>query len=1432
MPPLTLPLTVRSSSGDTHLMIRAPGPISFGAIGPEVLRAADLPAETHLHHGLGRLPPSAVLGRPPLLSGLTLTTTAQTSLLVDGPVVLGCVAGPDAGRSVALDGEPVEVGRDADADLQLNDPELSRRHLRLDCGENGWQVTDLGSANGVQVDGVAASGDPTRPGGDESTTRQDVPDGAVIRAGSSRLRILVSGERPLSRTPDGRGHLRVARPPRVLAPFHVDVPADPGPAPERPRRPLPLLAAGIGAVVGGVIAWVTGMWMFLLFAALGPVYLLAGALGDRVGGRRSHRQAVAEHRRSVQERERAVAAAVLADRRDAWDRHSDPVVLARRCRSGSARLWERRPTEPEFAQLVLAVGRRPARLPLTDPPVADDMPLPVALADIGVLGLTGHARATLRSLLGQLVALHSPVDLGLVVFSAAPDLLPLRDLPHAADGPLGARALVRGPAEVGPALVMLHSALAGADRPALTVLVLDGAGAWRDHPGMAQLLAAAGDPRLSGLAVLCLEEERELLPAECQAVADVSTTGVAVRGGQVCDGGPVGVGAAYLAGLVADLAPLRDIDAALGALPARCILGDWVRLGREVDDLRRRWADPSVRTVIGVGRAGPVEIDLDRDGPHLLVAGTTGAGKSELLQTLVVGLAAAAPPSVTSFLLVDYKGGAAFAGLLGLPHAAGLITDLDADLAARALTSLRAEIRSRESALARAGHPDLARWRAADPGAPGRLVIVVDEFATLAADLPDFLAGLLDISRRGRSLGLHLVLATQRPAGVVTPALRANIGARICLRVTDDAESRDVLDAPDAARLPRDRPGRAVLRTGTGRTVFQAALVTVPPDRSVEIRRRDDDRTVLRARSAARPVAVEQGVPTGDTGGVVPENDPPARWTPDQPVGGVAAHDASRARWTPTGPTRSVADRMTGPGTPADGLPGATAAARRETRAPDTDLAVLLAAARRLAPAPAPRPWLPHLPRVLTPVDLATLGSADSRAPDSPGAPEAIGLLDRPEEQRQLPYALPTTSTLVVGPPGSGRSTALRACARAAAAVPGSLVVLDTTGALADLARWPATTTMLDDREPALLLRAVDRLRAELVARAASPQRAAVPLVVLVDGWESVVSTLDTVDYGAAGGVLGEIAARGPALGVRVIAAGSPRAAVSRYAPSFPTVLALGDPDRFGQPRPDAPPGRARVGAHHLQIVSAPAGPPPGAAAPGPNPVVVRRLPAVVPYAILPAAVGRTAWLGVGGDAAAPVGLDLSGPGGGFLIAGPRRSGTSSALDVLARSALGLDVPVVALALRPGREQPGTRRVEVGMDGRELQDLLARHEGPLLLVADQVDEWAEHPAAALLARFLTVAGQGQYLAAGCRMDRAHRGGRGLIGEIAAFRHGVLLQADAADGALLDAAVPRRRSAAGPGRGHLVGAGRVISVQIADPAIDRPETPTPVLPRTR
>ena len=226
-----------------------------------------------------------------------------------------------------------------------------------------------------------------------------------------------------------------------------------------------------------------------------------------------------------------------------------------------------------------------------------------------------------------------------------------------------------------------------------------------------------------------------------------------------------------------------------------------------------------LRAVLGLGAAGPLEVDLVGHGPHVFIAGTTGSGKSEMLLAWLLGLLATVPPTRLALLLLDFKGGATFRPLQGLPHVAGLVTDLDgAGAVGRAVDGITAELRRRERKLARLG------LRAIDE--PGhdlpRLLVVVDEYAALVAGAPGLQAVFADVAARGRALGVHLVLATQRPGGVVRDAVLANIGLRVCLRVTNRADSMAVIGTDDAA-APAG-PGRAWVLLDGEVTVIQSAI--------------------------------------------------------------------------------------------------------------------------------------------------------------------------------------------------------------------------------------------------------------------------------------------------------------------------------------------------------------------------------------------------------------------------------------------------------------------------------------------------------------------------------------------------------------------------------------------------------------------------------
>ncbi|MCU1409893.1 MAG: cell division protein [Rhodoglobus sp.] len=523
---------------------------------------------------------------------------------------------------------------------------------------------------------------------------------------------------------------------------------------------FPVLAS-IAPLGVAVVLWlVTQSPYSLLFALLGPVTLLASLADSRFGARRSRRKERARYETDARAAHEAIDAAHAEERAALSER--TPAALALLGREG-ADPWRWSGTGPGIP-VALGRGSVPSALriegdsdelerhahALADAPVVVDASL-----GIGVCGPVPLATAVARSLVVQLAWALSPATYG----SAAREPW-AASLPHAVEREVRPGAY----AEFGRR---------GEDAPA---------------------------------AVIAVAAEEAALPGECRVVLTLTPEGAAIT--QHPDRelrrplrpGPLSAESALAwAQSAARAAEREGLVAAAGALPESVALASLPQPDR-----------PGLECAIGADAAGPVTIDLVAQGPHAVVGGTTGSGKSELLISWVLAMASSAPPARLTVLLVDFKGGSAFAALERLPHTVGIVTDLDEAHATRALESLRAELRYRERAIAS------ARGRSIDDVDLPRLVIVVDEFAAMLADHPDLHTLFVDIASRGRSLGVHLVLCTQRPAGVVRDAVLANADLRISLRVNNRADSSALVGTDAAAQLPARARGRGILAPSEG----------------------------------------------------------------------------------------------------------------------------------------------------------------------------------------------------------------------------------------------------------------------------------------------------------------------------------------------------------------------------------------------------------------------------------------------------------------------------------------------------------------------------------------------------------------------------------------------------------------------------------------
>jgi S-DNA-T family DNA segregation ATPase FtsK/SpoIIIE len=785
--------------------------------------------------------PGHPIGLPPLQHGACLSIDAPPRTpAARNPLRLSVIAGPDAGHTITLDATGTTIGRSPHAGLAVDDPQLSREHLRVRLAANGIEVTDLGSTNGVHCQGIRA--------GDTTT----LTEGLRIRAGLSVLAPLAPLPTPCPRDPRGNGTIEVFPPPRLLAapaPVTIHAPRKPE-APQPPRAPW--IAAAVPLPFAGLLALLLGPQM-LLFALLSPLMLLGTWLNDRIGSRRQH----AGHIRAYN----AALAAALDHldetlQREAAERHTcfpGPAEVLRTATEAGPGLWARRPGDTDFATVRVGLGEAPAHATWThsdgsEHPHLLDVPVTVNVRQSGGLGVSGpreRTDATLRALVGQLLTQTSPRFLRIWPVGDSEPLLAL--LPHrAAPDLLGARPTAEA------VLTELSRILAAAQSRQIPITQEDrGSGPIEVvlAPRMEELPTATRTRLLElgesgarhNVLVLAGALSREALPSSCAALLEARPDGSGLlleADGRKTTVAPDGTGQWWAERVCRALAPLRDATQEDQAgLPVEVSLLELLDRGGENAPLEgeseTHIADWDARrgpvATLGWADGKPWQVDLRRDGPHALIGGTTGAGKSELLQALVLSLATTSSPQDLVFVLVDYKGGSSFGALADLPHTVGVVTDLDPRLADRALTSLTAELKRRERVLAAAGAKDIDEYQRnhGPTGELPRLVIAIDEFRILADELPEFLDGLVHIAAVGRSLGVHLVLATQRPSGIVSADIAANVNLRVALRVRDRADSQDLIEAPDAAALPATLPGRGFARVGGGPLVpFQGARVS------------------------------------------------------------------------------------------------------------------------------------------------------------------------------------------------------------------------------------------------------------------------------------------------------------------------------------------------------------------------------------------------------------------------------------------------------------------------------------------------------------------------------------------------------------------------------------------------------------------------------
>ncbi|GAA2371878.1 FtsK/SpoIIIE domain-containing protein [Streptomyces cuspidosporus] len=1353
--------------------------------------------------------PDVALTESGMVHGSRVTRTSRVPLARRPAAVLRLVGGLEAGRSVPLEPGRTVVGRGAEADVRLSATGVSRSHAALEVLPDGSvSVTDLESGNGTDVAGTRIS-EPVRVHpddlvsfGGEALARILPPDhlGPVQRVNAVR-EAGPAGTLPFNRAPHGG---------RAPEPSPIAVPEPP---PRADKPPFSISSMLGPLLMAGAIVALTHDIRYAAIAALTPLMFLANFFEERVRGRFSLRRGMRDHAAKVAEFEKTVAERHAAEVRARRAAHPDPAEVAHRAKAPGLRLWERRADAPDFLRVVAGTADLPWNPSLAigssgqAPEAADilaerdtlpQVPVVVGVAAGEAVGFEGDRPAALavaRALLCQAVVDSGPADVTLALFTD-PERLPDWDwtkwLPHGADPGSGSARLVAVGAEQTHTLARALLAASrgevpdGRRRRPVLLVVVDGATLLEGRPCPLRELLAGGAVPCGGLVLT------RRLPALCTSVVTATAEGVGrvrdVASGDVVDkvllnGMPFDQARATARALARFEDPELRVEGA--GLPDRISLLPLLDLaavsGAEVGERwRRRVPDLRVRAVLGVSERDLFTVDLDDDGPHALIAGTTGSGKSELLRTLIASMAVDADPEHLTFALVDYKGGGALDECAEFPHTVGLVTDLDEQLSERALRCLEAEIRHRELLLRETGLSHVRDYqRMRDNERPDlepmpRLAVVIDEFATLVKALPDFVDSLVSIAQRGRSLGVHLIMATQRPAGSVNDAIKNNVKLRIALRLESAEDSRDVIDSPAAAGIGSRQWGRAYYRL-----------------------------------SAREVLPVQTALSTGVT-----------------PKAAVTA------------PVTLAPFLL--------GLPAVGPATEEPDG--DTDLRRLVTAAQKAAAgagfAPPRRPWPDPLPAVVRSADLPAAAERGLLG-EATGLP-AYALADDPDRQRQYPVGWDPAegNVLIYGGGGSGTTTALAALALTVA---GSqppdrchLFVLDLgAGDLAPLAALPHTGAHIGSAERERMLRLVRLLRRELDERKAQGAAGRPDWLVLLDNLGALISDLDKDVAGM--NTLDELArvyADGPAVGIRFAVTADRSGAVPSAWASLTRqklLMRLADPTEYGYfdvPRGSVPgyvPGRAVV-ADSRQVIQIGW---PGedlAAAVADTAARFPDAPRTAPrIGLLPTDLSRAdlgAELSAGGEPWwIPVGLDADTLGRAglrlyehehALVAGPPRSGRSTALCTIAHLAQAAAEPpaVVAFAPRrsPLRDLPGPTVLVDRYDG--LEEALAGCPGPTLLLIDDADTVDDETG--VVDRWLSSAGPGRHLVAAGRAEALRRGYGHWTQRVRESHCGVLLVPDHdLDGDLLGAVLPRHdRMAALPGRGYLISDGAAAGVQVA------------------
>ncbi|CAH1207668.1 ESX secretion system protein EccC [Paenibacillus auburnensis] len=640
-----------------------------------------------------------------------------------------------------------------------------------------------------------------------------------------------------------------------------------------------LLPPIVMLVITALIA-MTSQSIFLLISVATTVMTLVGSLGGAVTQIRKYKHKKGERESKylqfISDTRSELSVAREQQTAAMNEMFPEPEQCIRRIMETDNRLWEKTPVHNDFLAVRLGVGSAPLAVEIrytkqaivmeTDPLIMEPqrlamdyakvsgVPITVNLLEQEICGLAGDAVKTgemLKSMLLQVVTHQGYDDVRIVVLTDDAGLDRwswLKFLPHLWDDSMNVRFILCGRALAHQVLSEMYGILkdrelrttGGGALPHYLFVVEDASLLENELIGK---YLYNGNAKL-GVSTVFVAPNTAYLPMNCKTVVNLQGNSGEMANRTTGEKTAFTPDRADLKGLdfaARKLAPLRIKQGnASFALPSSVSLMEMLEAEKVTDtDVLLNWTRNKtymgMSVPIGVRAGGePLYLDMHETGygPHGLVAGTTGSGKSELLQSIIVSQAIHYHPHDIAFVLIDYKGGGMADAFKGMPHLVGTITNLDGNQTARALLSIKSELMRRQRVFSEHGVNSVDKYQKLYYSRPDRqgmpaiphLIMIADEFAELKQDQPDFMKELVSTARVGRSLGVHLILATQKPAGVVDDQIWSNSKFKICLKVQDEADSRDVIKRPDAAMIKE--PGRAYIQVGNDEIfeLFQSAF--------------------------------------------------------------------------------------------------------------------------------------------------------------------------------------------------------------------------------------------------------------------------------------------------------------------------------------------------------------------------------------------------------------------------------------------------------------------------------------------------------------------------------------------------------------------------------------------------------------------------------